>query len=210
MEVLNRMYRDSYHYWLTRYELEQGQSLRGLSTQQVSISAATGFTSHTNTANSNTSNNPYQGHQLHQQQQLSLPEPTNIQPIRPIASTPCDVASSYINYVHLHHAQPYGFMLQQAQLGLPRPSVPGTIVPTVTFDTMNTADSTRHSSGIDSGLNVSSHLASTTPRPTHQSPLPPEPVPPVRPEQQDIHVAPSRVSNYPRLLILIIVTYVDL
>jgi hypothetical protein len=211
MEALNRIYRASHHYWLTRYQLEQRQSLRNLSTQPISISAATRFTSHTNTANSNTSNNPYQGHQLHQQQQLSLPEPTNIQPIRTIASTPRDVASCKINYAHLHQAQPYGFMLQQVQLGLPRPTVPGPIVPTVTFDTTNTAGSTRHSSGTDPGLNVSSHLAWTTARPTQQSPLPPAPVPPVRPEQQDIHVAPSRVSNYPRLFILhIIVTYGDL
>jgi hypothetical protein len=175
------------------------------------MSAATGFTSPTNTANSNTSNNPYQGHQLYQQQQLSLPEPTNIQPIRPIASTPCDVANCNISNVHIHQAQPHVFMLQQEQLGLPRPSVPGTIVSTVTFDTMNSADSARHSSGADSGLNVSSHLAWTTARPTQQSHLPPAPVPPVRPEQQDIHVAPSQVSTYPRLVIRhIIVTYADL
>jgi hypothetical protein len=211
MEALNRMYRASHHYWLTRYQLEQRRSLRSLSTQQMPISAATGFTSHTNTANSNTSNNPYQVHQIYQQQQLSLPEPTNIQTIRPIASTPCDVASCNIKYVHLHQAQPYDFMLQQEELGLPRPSVPGPIVPTVTFDTTNTADSARHSSGTDSGLNVSSHLAWTTAGPTQPSPVPPAPVPPVSPEQQDIHVAPSRVSNYPRLVILhIIVTYGDL
>jgi hypothetical protein len=143
---------------------------------------------------------------LHQQQQLSLPEPTEIQPIRPIASTPCDVATSNTNYDHLRQAQAYGFMLQQPSL--PRPSVPGPIVPAVTSDTTNATDSARHSIGIHSGLNVSSSLDFPTARPTQPSPMTPAPVPPVRPEKQEMHIAPSRVSNSSGLVILhIIATY---
>jgi hypothetical protein len=96
-------------------------------------------------------------------------------------------------------------MLQKPRL--PRPSVPGPTVPAVTTDTTNTADSARHSSGTDSGLNVSSHLALPAARPTQPSPVPPAPESTARPEQQEMHVVLSRVSNYSRLVILhIIVT----
>jgi hypothetical protein len=92
-------------------------------------------------------------------------------------------------------------MLQQPRL--PRPVVPGPIVPAVTTDTTNTADS-----GTDSGLAVSSRDVLPAASPTQPPPVPPAPVPPARPEQQEMHVAPSRVSNYSRLVILhIIVTY---
>jgi hypothetical protein len=97
-------------------------------------------------------------------------------------------------------------MLQQPSL--PRRSVPGPVVRAVTSDTAITADSARHSSGTDSGLNVSSRIALPAARPTQQPPVPPAPVPPPRPEQQEMHVAPSRVSNSSRLVILhVIVTY---
>jgi hypothetical protein len=144
--------------------------------------------------------------QIHQQQQLSLPEPTEIQPIRPIASTPCDIATSNTNYNKLHQAQAYGFMLQQPSIR--RTSIPGPIVPAVTSDTTNTSDSGRHSSGTDSGLTLLSLLALPAARPTQPSTVLPSPVPPARPEQQENHVAPSRVSNISRLVILhIIMTY---
>jgi hypothetical protein len=139
--------------------------------------------------------------QIHQQQQLCLPEPTEIQPIRQIALRPCDIATSNTNYDHLHQAQAHGFMLQPPSL--PRPSVPGPIVPAVTSDTTNTSDSGRHSSGTDSGLTLLSLLALPAVRPIQTST-----VPPARPEQQEMHVARSRVRNSSRLVILqIIVTY---
>jgi hypothetical protein len=74
--------------------------------------------------------------QFYQQQQLLSPEPSKIQPIRSIASTPCDVATSNINHVHCHQAQAYAFMLQQEQPSLPGPILPGPIEPGVTFDTL--------------------------------------------------------------------------
>jgi hypothetical protein len=127
------------------------------------------------------------------------------QSISPIASTPCDVATSNTNYEHLHQAQAYGFMLQQPSL--PRPIVPGPIVPTVTFDTTNMADSAWHFSDTDPGLSVSARLALTAARPTQPSPVPTTPVPPARPERQEMHVAPSRVRYASRIVILhIIVT----
>jgi hypothetical protein len=241
---LNRMYRASYLYWISKYQLQQQNPLSSLSIQERSMTATTEFTSPTDTAISNTnSSNQYQCHridilpfqpqiflpglsiqqyipaetavstsmndtihydnssslphvhhynqlyqpqqalsgpstqrateaprthsfrpletteyntnhssqyqesrnfnQFYQQQQLCLPEPTKIQSIRLIASTPCDIATSNTNYVHLHQAQAHGFMLQQVQLSLPRPSVPRPIVPAVTFDTTKTADSAR-------------------------------------------------------------------
>jgi hypothetical protein len=135
--------------------------------------------------------------QVHQQQNLWLPEPTEIQPIRPIARRPSDIATSNTNYGHLHQEQAHGFMLQQPSL--PRPIVPGPIVQAVTFHGTNRADSARHCSGTDSGLNVSSRLALPSVRPTQPSPLPPAPVPPARPEQQEKQVAPLQVSNSPRV-----------
>jgi hypothetical protein len=304
------MYRASYLYWISKYQLEQQKPLRSLSIQERSMTAATEFTSPTDTAISNTKSSiQYQCHridilpfepqiflpglsgqqqyipaetdvsrsmndtvhydnssslphvhhydnqlyqpqqalsgpstqrateaprthffrpletteyntnyssqyqesrnfnQFYQQKQLCLPEPTKIHPIRPIARRACDIATSNTNYDHLHQAQAHGFMVQQVQLimSLPRPSVPRPIVPAVTFDTTKTADSARQSSDTDSGPIVSSSLALPAARPTQQSPLPPASVQPTRPEQQEMHVAPSRVSNSPRLLILHII-----
>jgi hypothetical protein len=98
------------------------------------------------------------------------------------------------------------FMLQQPSL--PCPIVPGPIVPAVTFDTMYTGDSAGQSSYTDLGQSVSPRLVSPTAPPTQPSPVRPAPVVPARPEQQESHVAPSQVSNQPRLVILhIIVMY---
>jgi hypothetical protein len=68
--------------------------------------------------------------------------------------------------------------------------------------------SARQSSDTDSGLTAPSCLVLQTARPTQQSPFQPAPVSPTMPEQQEMDVAHSQVSNSSRLVILIIiVTY---
>jgi hypothetical protein len=129
--------------------------------------------------------------QIHQQQNLWLPEPTEIQPIRPIARRPSDIAPSNTNYGHLHQEQAYGFMLQQ-------PNLRRTSVPVVPFHNKNMADSARHSIGTDSDLTLLNLPALPAARPTQQSTVSPAPLPPTSLEQQEIHVASSRVSNSPR------------
>jgi hypothetical protein len=84
-------------------------------------------------------------------------------------------------------------MLQQQSL--PRPIAPGPTVPGVTFDTMYTGDSARQSGYTDLGLNESPRLVFPTAPPTQPPPVRPAPVAPARSEQQEIHVAPSQVSN---------------
>jgi hypothetical protein len=123
------------------------------------------------------------------------PGPTQIQPIRPTASTHSDVATSNTSYVHLHQAQAYDFMLQQQPPCLPCPIVTGPVVPAVTFDAMYTGDSARQSSDTDFGLSVSSRLVFPSEPPTQPPLVRPAPVAPARPEQQEIHIAPSLVSN---------------
>jgi hypothetical protein len=201
----------AHHYDNQFYQPQQ--SLSGPSTQRSTEAARTHSFRPLETTEYNT-NYSSQYHesrtfiQIHQQQQLCLPEQTQIQPIRPIARRPCDIATSNTNYGHLHQAQAYGFMLQQVQPSLPRPYVPGPIVPAVTSDTTNTADGGRHSSGTDSGLAVSSGLALPAARPIQPSPATPAPVSPTRPEQQEMHVAPLQVRNSSQLVIIhIIVTY---
>jgi hypothetical protein len=132
--------------------------------------------------------------QFYQQQQSCLPEQTEIQPIRPIPCTLSDVATSNINHVHLNQGQANVFMLQQEQPSLPCLIVPGPIVPGVT-STMYTGESAGQSSDTELGLSVSSRLVFPTARPTQPSPVRPAPVAPARPEQQEIHVAHSQVSN---------------
>jgi hypothetical protein len=186
------------------------QTLSGPSTQRATEAARTYSFRPLETTEYNTNySTQYQQSrtfiQIHQQQHLWLPEPTEIEPIWPIASTPYDVPTSNTNYDHLYQAQAYGFMLQQEQLSLPRPILPGPVVQAVNFDTTKTADSGRQSSDTDSGPIVSSRLALTTTSPTQQSLLPPATLQPTRHEQQEMHVAPSRVSNSSRLVILHII-----
>jgi hypothetical protein len=142
------------------------------------------------------------------QHDQSSREPSRNHPITPLARSPCDIATSNITYDRPYQAGHYGSLLLQQQQSLPRPSVPGPNVLALTSDNTNTADSGRHSSGTDSGLNVSSRLALPAVRPTQPSLVPLSPVPPARPEHLEMHVAPSRVSNISRLVILhIIMTY---
>jgi hypothetical protein len=140
------------------------------------------------------------------QQDQSSQETSRNHPILLLARSPCDIATSNIHYDRPHQGRHYGSLLLEQQPSLPRPSVPGPNVPAVTSDTTNTSGSGRHSSGTDSGLTLLSLLALPAARPTQ-----PSTVPPARPEQQEIHVAPSQVSNISRLVILhIIVTYMHL
>jgi hypothetical protein len=175
-------------------------SLLGPSTQQGTEAAETHLFMPLQTTEYNTNySSQYPGsrhfNQFYQQQQLLSPGPTQIQPIRPIASTPCDVATSNTNYDNLHQAQAYDFMLQQEQPSLPYPIVPGPVVADVTFDTVYTCDSAGQFSDTDLGLNVPSHLVFPTAPPTEPPPVRSAPVAPARPEQQEMHVAPSQVSN---------------
>jgi hypothetical protein len=188
-------------------------SLSGTSTEQGTEAAETYLfmplqTTEHNTNYSSQYLDSRNFNQFYQQQQLLSPGPTQIQPIRPTASTHSDVATSNTNYVHLHQTQACDFMLQQEQPSLPRPILPGPVVPGVTFDAMYTGDSARQSSYTDLGLSVSSRLVFPTAPPTQPPHVRPAPLVPARPEQQEIHVAPSLVSNSPRLVIIhIIVTY---
>jgi hypothetical protein len=187
------------HHYSNKFYQPQ-PSLSSSSTQQGTAMARTHTFMPLETTEYNTNfSSQYQEsrnvNQFYQQQQLLSPGPTQIQPIRPIASTHSDVATSNTNYVHLHQAKAYVFMLQQEQQSLPRPIVPGPVVPGVTFDTKYTSDSARQSSDTDLGLNGSSRLIFPTAPPTQPSPVRPAPVAPARPEQQKIHVAPSQVRN---------------
>jgi hypothetical protein len=187
------------HYYANHlYQPQPSRS--GPSTQQGTEAAETHLFMPLQTTEYNTNyNSQYQDsrnfNQFYQQQQLCLPEQTGIQPIRPIPCTLSDVATSNINHVNLHQAQACGFMLQQDQPSLPCLIVPGPIVPGVIFDTMYTGDSARQSSYTDLGLSGSPRLVFPTAPPTQASPVRPAPVPPSRPEQQEMHVAPSQVSN---------------
>jgi hypothetical protein len=153
---------------------------------------------------------PY-GEQLEQQQSSScpsvqeqyIPEDTEfIQPFGPIAISPCEFDNSYIYDDYLELADPCGTLLHEQLPALPNPNVIEQIVPPVTDASSRTAYSTEYSSDTNAELDLLSDLNLPAALLSQSSPFSPEPGPSALPEQQEIHFAPSRVSNSPSLRVL--------
>jgi hypothetical protein len=83
-------------------------------------------------------------------------------------------------------------LLCQQQPSVTREITHDTTAATLKPDSRNTPESTRYSSATQSGLSLSPHLALPAAGFTQ-----PGPVPPASPEQEEVHVAPSRVSKSP-------------
>jgi hypothetical protein len=145
---------------------------------------------------------PYR-HQLEQQQSSSRPSVQQqyipararfIQIMGPIARKPYDIANSKA-YNHLNVAHSYGNQLHQQQPRLPCPRILGQIVPALRSKSWNTDYNAGYSNGTSSRMALPSNFQLPAVRPSQSTPLPPGLGPLARREQQEMHVAPSRLSN---------------
>lgn len=114
------------------------------------------------------------GYQLQQRQHSSYPSVQEqyipgvtrfIQPIKPFAIIPCDIANGYTYHVDLAH--PYGTLLHQEQPILPYQNIAWQFVPAARSESSNSVPASRTSQIF-------------------------HPVPLARPGQQEIYVAPPR------------------
>jgi hypothetical protein len=123
---------------------------------------------------------PY-GQKLEQQHSSSCPSVQEqyipavtgfIQPIGPIATSPCDIANSYAYDNCINITDPYGTLLHQQLPILPNLSVMGQIVPAAADASSSTANSAEYSSDKNPELALLSHCRSSAAPPSQSSPHP--------------------------------------